>query len=80
MPLPGLDGSIVPEPIGGSLAGQNMPVLTCQKTQKQTLLCSGLFLPSRLFGRGQGVVWWWFRVGLRGMRRQEGRDPCGLQG
>lgn len=36
-----------------------MPVLTCLKTQKQTLLCSGLFLPSPLFGRGQGVVVIW---------------------
>lgn len=33
-----------------------MPVLTCLKTQQQTLLCSGLFLPSPLFGRDQGVV------------------------
>lgn len=33
-----------------------MPVLTCLKTQQQTLLCSGLFLPSPLLGRGQDVV------------------------
>lgn len=48
-----------PEPIAGSLAGQNMPVLTCLKTQQQTLLCSGLFLPSPPFGCGQGVVVIW---------------------